>query len=310
MINIFINYTCQLRCPYCFALDMQSIYPKPVSTADFARLMSWVVGTGVPSVAFLGGEPTLHPDLEDMVCGMSDAGVAVVLFTNGLAQTDLMQRLAGRVKNFVINYNVASLYTGEQIERLHANLALLHSMGKNLTFSKNFSPAQKEYEYLLDGAGRYGVSAIRCDLARPSMSGKNAHVPVDGMRSLTSTVVEFVSRCKERGIGVGLDCCMRMCDLETDEKIFLKRETTKFIGICHPSIDVHPDLSASYCLPMQHVRIPDITAFSGEEAVRWHLAEMMQPVRAQSAGEACLSCEDFRRHCQGGCLARRGEYAD
>ena len=79
----------------------------------------------------------------------------------------------------------------------------------------------------------------------------------------------------------------------------------KFSGVCHPSIDVHPDLSASYCLPMRDIVVPDVTAFSGQDALMWHFAERVRSIRQTNVSTDCLECKDFMRRCQGGCMALR-----
>jgi radical SAM protein with 4Fe4S-binding SPASM domain len=305
MINIFTGYTCNLRCPYCFARELGELHPEPMSTGNFDKLLEWIILSGISAVAFLGGEPTLHQNIRSLVGRMSAEGITVVLFTNALAPRALMKELAAHVTNFVINYNTRSLYTGPQYECLHENLALLHSLGKRIAFSKNFSVHNPEYEYLLEGSARYGVSSIRYDIARPSFTRGNEYVPSDAIRDLLPSIADFVRRCKRAGIETGLDCCMRLCDLDVADKESLERDSMKFTGFCHPSVDIHPDLSASYCLSLYAVRVPDVTAFPNEESLRWHFAEAVQPVRRQTADEACSRCADFLRRCQGGCLAQR-----
>ena len=139
MINLFVTYRCNLACSYCFARDLQPEFPGDLSEQDFDRLLDWMRGAGVPSVAFIGGEPTLHPRLADMVERTAGAGIAVVLFSNGLFSTELAQRLAPLVSNFVINYNEPALYAPAQQARLGETLACLKDLGAHMAFSKNFS---------------------------------------------------------------------------------------------------------------------------------------------------------------------------
>ena len=110
MINLFVTYRCNLACSYCFAKDLQTEFPRDLSPEDFDRFLGWMRHAGTQSMAFIGGEPTLHPDLAGMIKRTAEAGIAVVLFSNGLFSVELADRIAPHVSNFVINYNQPSLY--------------------------------------------------------------------------------------------------------------------------------------------------------------------------------------------------------
>lgn len=303
MINLFITYRCNLACPYCFARDLQGQHPEDLTAQRFSSLLDWMSRAALPAVAFLGGEPTLHPRLPEMVEAVTDAGIAAVVFSNGLFSELLAKTLAPRVSNFVINYNEPSFYSDAQHRQLHQTLACLKATGARLTFSRNFSPNAMRWDYLLEGIDQYGVTAVRYDISRPSASGSNAFFPTDSMRGILGSVVDFVKACEARGVRTGLDCSIRLCDLEPPDREYLEAVSMKFRGICHPSIDVHPDLSASYCLPMHGMQVPDVTQFSGHAALLRHFAQAVRPLRAEQKPEQCEGCDEFMRRCQGGCLA-------
>ncbi|NCC25130.1 MAG: radical SAM protein [Deltaproteobacteria bacterium] len=310
MINIFITYRCNLACRYCFARELIDEYPQDMDEVRFDTLLSWMRKTALPAAAFIGGEPTLHPDLADMIERTTDAGIAPVLFTNGLFRPGLAERLAPLVSNFVVNYNDPSLYTPVQRNTLRATLSRLHDLGARITFSKNFSHECCEFEYLLSGCEEYGVSSVRYDISRPSASAANDHFTNAEMAGIISHIVRFVKGCEERGIRTGLDCSVRLCDLRVEDRSYLERVSMKFTGVCHPSIDVHPDLSASYCLPMSDIRVADVTAYPNRDALMWHFAELVRPVRQASVSGECFDCRDFMRRCQGGCMALNRSQCD
>lgn len=305
MINIFVTYRCNLSCSYCFAKELYSEYPADLDEEKFSRLLEWMQDVSLPAAAFIGGEPTQHPDLPDMVRRTAESGISTVLFTNGIFPGELLDELLPHVSNFVVNYNDPSMYADRQAQRLHSNLERIAASDARLTFSKNFSSRYTEYDYLLEGAEKYGVSSIRYDISRPSISGTNDHFTDDDTRTVISHIVRFVKACEERSIKTGLDCSVRLCDLKVEDRNYLERVSMKFSGVCHPSIDVHPDLSASYCLPMRDVSVPDVTEFASSDALMWHFAERVRPIRQANVSSDCLDCKDFMRRCQGGCMALR-----
>ncbi len=303
MINIFVTYRCNLACSYCFARELQEEHPVDLQEEAFRKLLQWMKGAALPAVAFLGGEPTLHERLAEMVEGTAAAGVSVVLFTNGLFPRPLVDRLAGGVANFVVNFNDPRTYTAKQEALLHANLARLADLGARITFSKNFSANALDYGYLLEGAARYGVRFVRYDLTRPSGSAVNSFVTAAEARSILTHLVGFVRQCEARNIRTGLDCCVRLCDVTAGERRYLEGVAAKFTGICHPSVDIHPDLSASYCLPLRDVHVPDVTRFTSSQRLVEHFSAMVRPVRFEGVETECRECPDFMRFCQGGCMA-------
>lgn len=306
MINIFVTYRCNLSCPYCFACELQSEYPQDITEQEFARLLHWMRNTSVASAAFIGGEPTLHPGLAEMVRQAAESGITVTLFTNALCEPELISRLTPYIANFVVNYNSPEIYKADkQRDLLHQNLGMLARTGSRITFSKNFAPDNTEYSELLTAAGQYGVKAVRYDISRPSASCTNDHFNYHEAAPLMQHVVRFVRECDSRGIKTGLDCCIRHCDLSPDERSYLERVSMKFTGICHPSVDIHPDLSASYCLPLRHVAVPDVTVFPNCERLIHHFAAAVRPTRFENSPEECSSCSYFKKKCQGGCMATK-----
>jgi radical SAM protein with 4Fe4S-binding SPASM domain len=306
-VNLFVGYACNLRCPYCFARALQPLYPRWIARDDFEKFLAWCIRVELYRLAFIGGEPTLHPRLAEMVERTAQAGAAVSIFTNGLGAPALMERLSGSATNFIVNCNPPELLSPRQRRRLHDNLVLLRAAGARVTFSKNFSPRYADYTYLLKSIVKYDVSFVRCDISRPDAFGSNDYAPPGTTARLLAAVAAFAEQCARLGVGLGIDCCLRMCETEPEQRTFMERFSAKFTGICAPSLDIHPDLSVSYCLPLHDLRIPDVTAFSGEEALRLHFAEAARPLRGRRAAEECRSCKEFMRRCQGGCMAQNRE---
>ncbi|BBO91242.1 radical SAM protein [Desulfosarcina ovata] len=307
MINLFVTYRCNLACGYCFARELADLYPDDMRTETFNRLLAWMRRANVPAAAFIGGEPTLHGGLAAMIEAASATGIAPILFTNGLFGPDLADRLTGSVVNFVVNYNNPAGYAPAQRRKLQAALSRLAAQGARITFSKNFAPGGLDHDYLIEAARHYGVRSVRYDISRPGRNGTNAFFTSDQVRDTLAHVVTFVEKCEAHGIRTGLDCCLRLCDLTPAQRRFLERVSMKFTGICHPSIDIHPDLSASYCLPLHDVRVPDVTAFADTFALMQHFANRVRDRRFAGTDPGCLTCAEFMRTCQGGCMALRPE---
>jgi len=85
-LTVELANICNLHCSYCFRAD-DNLYS---SHAEFfpVDLLRRVAGearaaANITSVSFTGGEPTLHPQFEDALHAIGDAGLTVSFVTNG-----------------------------------------------------------------------------------------------------------------------------------------------------------------------------------------------------------------------------------
>jgi pyrroloquinoline quinone biosynthesis protein E len=78
-----LTYRCPLRCVYCSnPLGWRDV-PDALDGAAWTRAFAEAAALGVVHVGLTGGEPTLHPDLEQIVAGAAAAGLYVHLVTAG-----------------------------------------------------------------------------------------------------------------------------------------------------------------------------------------------------------------------------------
>jgi MoaA/NifB/PqqE/SkfB family radical SAM enzyme len=71
---------CNIDCGYCNEYDKVS---PPVATATLAGRIDRLAALGTSVVAFSGGEPMLHPDLDDLIRHIRARGMLAGLITNG-----------------------------------------------------------------------------------------------------------------------------------------------------------------------------------------------------------------------------------
>jgi len=82
---------CNLSCGYCNEYDDHS---APVPAPDVLRRIDRLAALGTGIVTLSGGEPLLHPDLDDIVRHIRRRGAIATLITNGYLLTrDRIQRL-------------------------------------------------------------------------------------------------------------------------------------------------------------------------------------------------------------------------
>jgi MoaA/NifB/PqqE/SkfB family radical SAM enzyme len=82
---------CNLSCTYCNEYDDHS---PPVPTGDVFRRIDRLANLGTGIITLSGGEPLLHPDLDDIIRRIRSHGVIATLITNGyLLSRDRIKRL-------------------------------------------------------------------------------------------------------------------------------------------------------------------------------------------------------------------------
>jgi MoaA/NifB/PqqE/SkfB family radical SAM enzyme len=73
---------CNLRCEFCYG-DYESLPHDEISAKDWERIFVNLRSLGLMRVDLSGGEPTLRPDLPEIVQAATGAGLNVVISTNG-----------------------------------------------------------------------------------------------------------------------------------------------------------------------------------------------------------------------------------
>jgi MoaA/NifB/PqqE/SkfB family radical SAM enzyme len=82
---------CNLSCAYCNEYDKVS---SPVSFAEMQRRIDLLAALGTAIITFSGGEPLLHPELDEMIRSIRAHGMIATLITNGYLLTpDRIHRL-------------------------------------------------------------------------------------------------------------------------------------------------------------------------------------------------------------------------
>lgn len=82
---------CNLACTYCNEFDD---FSKPVPTAEMLNRIDQLAALGTTVITITGGEPLLHPGIEEIIRRIRSHGIVAITVTNGYLLTpDRIQRL-------------------------------------------------------------------------------------------------------------------------------------------------------------------------------------------------------------------------
>lgn len=85
-----ITSKCNCRCIMC---DMHKQTPQTIGIEDARRIIRFLAENRFLTVYFTGGEPTLHPDIIEMVKYANKLGLVTSLTTNGTSSVNLVRNL-------------------------------------------------------------------------------------------------------------------------------------------------------------------------------------------------------------------------
>lgn len=77
-----ITRACQARCTHCYNQSGPQGTAGEMSREDWLSLLDQAAGLGVRQVQFIGGEPTMHSDLAELINRAVDHGMQVEVFSN------------------------------------------------------------------------------------------------------------------------------------------------------------------------------------------------------------------------------------
>lgn len=125
-VSIFFTRKCNFNCYYCATSKNQT---KPdISLKQWKSIVNQLFNQGTRFITIYGGEPTLRPDLGDLLKHCIDLGIFTHIVTNGsLLNEDLLEKFAS-YGYFLLGISIDSLsetnyspkkYRPELIELLH-----------------------------------------------------------------------------------------------------------------------------------------------------------------------------------------------
>ena len=82
-LQMFITNICTMKCKGCFARNIMSDDVDVMPIDEYITAIDSLLMKGGEKVNLLGGEPTLHPLLKDIIQINKDAKLRTTIYTNG-----------------------------------------------------------------------------------------------------------------------------------------------------------------------------------------------------------------------------------
>jgi len=92
---VMLNSACNMHCRHCSARNYIHSGRRPLDTQELKALVDQFIELNGASVIFSGGEPTLHPNLLELIDYVPKDKAVVAMFTNGWNIPDMASELRG-----------------------------------------------------------------------------------------------------------------------------------------------------------------------------------------------------------------------
>ena len=309
-MNLLITNYCSRKCSFCFARSKIGQVENAagglhMSLDQLEQIMDFLERSGDKKLRLLGGEPTLHPELEAIVKRAMERGFHVHLFSNCMMPQKVADFLAGLPQDQVsllANVSVNKEDSPEQKKRVEYALAAL---GPRVQPGITVTSPEFAYAYLIELINRYKLRRrIRIGIAQPIVGHDNEYLHPSQYRATGRALAAMALTCEREDILSGFDCGLTMCMFEDEEFAVLARCSEGFKTVCQPILDLGPDFQAWHCFPLSDVMNVSFEAYPDRNAMVRDFQRKTAPYKSFGCMPECMHCVYLRRgQCTGGCLA-------
>ena len=253
----------------------------------------------------LGGEPTLHPEVDAFVDLALERAFHVSIFTNGLIPENTLRHLEeipGDRLALVVNVNGPDDQTPAEAAR---QATVLSRLGRKARLGFNIYRPAPQLAFLLVLIDRHDLCRVlRLGLAHPCLDRSNAFLRPPEYPKVGRAVADFARVAWASGVELDFDCGFVPCMFPKDFLEELGDQADLLGSCCGPVPDFLPDGAAVHCYPLGARDRIDVSDASRIEKLRSRLSRRFAPYRALGIYRECLRCphRDSGR-CNGGCLA-------
>jgi MoaA/NifB/PqqE/SkfB family radical SAM enzyme len=299
---------------------------EDMSLANFQKLIELACRDNDPpaGLKLLGGEPTLHPQFEQILDFLTDRHIPVTLISN-LLYTE--EKVRARIYQTALDgillgglANAAELDSSNKMQIFKDNFNALQealgrrdfqrSMAAGITFSRHKS-SEEEVAYVEYLSQNLEISSLRISL---DFLGDNVRDTFFiNNKEYGQKFLAVIHKCLDLRIPVSGDCKVYPCMFEPkkfrkDIQGFVQRIRTACLAGAAP-FDVFPDMSYIHCYPARKLSGQNILKFSRLSEAMGEIAflkKSLQSLGREDLPSECRVCDYYKTNsCDSLCLGCR-----
>lgn len=327
MANIMINDVCNLKCPYCFANEyVNGDTSTDITYRNFKTAVDWINASSdqkgsAERIAFIGGEPLLHHQFEDLVLYASKQrrpGQEILVFTNGLRANEYAGLFARHDISLLLNVNSPEDIGKNAYHKLIDNISLLRKKDVPLSIGINLYKKDMDFSFILDIINEFSFKSLRVGLTSPNTEVKKNKGAFSYFREVKADLYRLAEEAAKLGCAVHLDCQkMPYCFFRDDLERIEKMKETYGVNIqitdcatCTPVLDILTNLDVVRCFGMSGKGTSvKLQSYANEEDLIGYFETNMDNIGKMIPMEVeCIDCyERSVGKCQGGCLSYKAD---
>ena len=308
--NLLITNHCTRQCTFCFARakigrDRDQHTAHHMTLDQINKIMDFLERSDDKNLRLLGGEPTIHPQLKEIIAAACERKFHIHLFSNLMMSKSTADFLATHPRDqisILANVSPQANDTPKQKEMVAYGL---RKLGPMVQLGLTLTSPDFKYEFLIEIINRYKLRRhIRIGIAQPIVGFANDYLTPEDYRETGRRITAMAKNCFEHDILIGFDCGLTLCMFSEKEIGILGKRSEGFKSVCQPIIDVGPNLDIWHCFPLSEVLNTRLDRFRTRKQAYHFYEALTRPYRAFGCLPACHRCDYLRRgQCKGGCLA-------
>jgi len=145
-VNWHLEAYCNYGCAFCYASFLEQRKQSRITKQDGIRLIVDIAETGVRKLNFVGGEPMLHPFLDDWIIQAKQTGMTTSIVSNGTRMdNDWLEKMRGSLDWLGLSIDASD-------DAIHA----LMGRGRKGEIAKGISRHLERTTEILENAKRLG----------------------------------------------------------------------------------------------------------------------------------------------------------
>lgn len=211
-LELEITQFCQLKCAHCYSESGPHAGRGTMTAGDWEQVIDQAAALGVQTVQFIGGEPTLDPDLPRLMRYALAAGLMVDVYTNLVHVTPELWELFS-LPGVSLGFSWYSADPGKHAEVTGSRASHARTKANIGEAVRRGIPLRAGIVEVVDGQGieqaeaelrALGVTNMRADRARGVGRAAGGKEPV---------ISELCGRCGRDRAAIGMDGQLTPCVL-------------------------------------------------------------------------------------------------
>lgn len=309
-MNLLITNYCNLHCNYCFAQEeMHSKNAMNITMENFCIYLDFLKRDRMNDVRLIGGEPTLHPDLDKLIDKVIEYNCfnEILIFTNLTFDEDIARMLVDKSRYIRIvllpNINDLDLILPNRRKNILKNLEYL---SQNLsTFDRVsiniYDPHQdmSKWEAIVC---KYNIQSIRWTIVAPNYQVTQDFDFYNYFHQFQPILLEMVGWKMKYGVNLDSDCAnFPICCIDPDALVYIQKIHKHFFGyneVCNNIVgDIAPDLTIRECFVStgeERKKLTDFDSFG--EFNTYFQTTRAERFSNKVARKECVNCPTYQTY--------------